>query len=360
VALIRGSLHLHQYRGWPASVALAAGALATAAIVALYGIWLVRRVTGRLHVRAVVRWFAVPVVTFYAIYGLVYVSSANLKHERLRAYYATLHPLLRVALATVILADEELVLTDLERRPEDYRAMGLAVNPASLHARQPDGWAHAVDLRTVGRSAVRNRLVQWYFEGMGFATLRHVGRGSPASRSATRGPGPLPGRRPRWPAVSRGALVIVIRGGGDLRQSCLDLRLRQPASRHHDARAALEVGHVHQRVRVEQDQVGPPAGRHRAEVVPRAVEVRHVAGPGREDLERRQSGRRHDARLAVDAEARHAEQLRRIGARESHAPRFALGHGGDLGPGRCVGLLVRMFPRSHQLSTHWWYRNRQR
>ena len=26
-----------------------------------------------------------------------------------------------------------------------------------------------------GRSAVRNRLVQWYFAGMGFATLRHVG-----------------------------------------------------------------------------------------------------------------------------------------------------------------------------------------
>jgi hypothetical protein len=175
VALVRGSLHLHQHRGWPASVALAAGAVATAAIVALYGIWLVRRVTGRLHVRAVVRWFAVPVVTFYAVYALVYVSSANLKHERLRSYYATLHPLLRVALATVILVDGDLVLTDLERRPEDYRRMGLSDNPATLHARQPDGWVHAVDLRTQGRWAVRNLLVQWYFEGMGFATLRHVG-----------------------------------------------------------------------------------------------------------------------------------------------------------------------------------------
>ena len=175
VALVRGSLHLHQYRGWPASVALVAGALATAAIVALYGTWLMRRVTGRLHVRGVVRWFAVPVVTFYAVYALLYVSSANLKEERLRAYYGTLHPLLRVALATVILADGDLVLTDLERRREDYRAMGLTENPATLHARQPDGWVHAVDLRTAGRSAVRNRLVQWYFEGMGFATLRHVG-----------------------------------------------------------------------------------------------------------------------------------------------------------------------------------------
>ena len=175
VALVRGSLHLHQHRDWPASVALVAGAAATAAIVALYGIWLVRRVTGRLHVRAVVRWIAVPVVAFYAGFALVYVSSANLKHERLRAYYATLHPLLRVALATVILADGDLVLTDLERRPEDYAAMGLAVNPATLHSRQPDGWVHAVDLRTADRSAVRNRLVQWYFAGMGFATQRHVG-----------------------------------------------------------------------------------------------------------------------------------------------------------------------------------------
>lgn len=175
VALIRGSLHLHQQRGWPASVALVAGAAATAAILALYGIWLARRVTGRLHAQAVVRWFAVPVVTFYALYAMVYVSSANLKHERLRAYYATLHPLLRVALATVILADGDLVMTDLERRPEDYAAMGLAVNPATLHYRQPDGWVHAVDLRTTGRSAIRNWLVEWYFRGMGFATLRHVG-----------------------------------------------------------------------------------------------------------------------------------------------------------------------------------------
>jgi len=44
-----------------------------------------------------------------------------------------------------------------------------------LHARQRDGWAHAVDLRTIGRSAIVNLLVEWYFRAMGFRTLRHVG-----------------------------------------------------------------------------------------------------------------------------------------------------------------------------------------
>lgn len=174
-ALIRGSLFLHQYRGWPAGLALAAGVAATVAIVTLYATWLVRRVTGRLRPRAVLQWFALPAVTFYALFALVYVSSANLKDDQLRATYRSLHPLLRVALATAILGDRELILTDLERQPEDYAAMGLAANPASLHYPQPDGWVHAVDLRTIGRSGIRNAALGGYFRIMGFATRRHVG-----------------------------------------------------------------------------------------------------------------------------------------------------------------------------------------
>jgi len=174
-ALIRGSVFLHQHRGWPTGVALAAGVAATAAIVTLYGTWLVRRVTGRLRPRAVLQWFALPAVTFHALFALVYVSSANLKDDRLRATYRSLHPLLRVALATAIVADRDLILTDFERRAEDYAAMGLAGNPGSLHYRQPDGWVHAVDLRTSGRGAVRNAALAGYFQLMGFATRRHVG-----------------------------------------------------------------------------------------------------------------------------------------------------------------------------------------
>jgi hypothetical protein len=92
-----------------------------------------------------------------------------------RGYYASLHPVLRLALSTAMLADRDLVITDLARRPEDYPAMGLAANDGSLHYVQRDGWAHAADLRTAGRSEIASRLLQLYFWSMGFATLRHVG-----------------------------------------------------------------------------------------------------------------------------------------------------------------------------------------
>ena len=53
--------------------------------------------------------------------------------------------------------------------------MGLAVNPASMHYEQSDGYVHAVDLRTVGRGWWRNWGVEGYFRAMGFGTLRHRG-----------------------------------------------------------------------------------------------------------------------------------------------------------------------------------------
>jgi hypothetical protein len=109
------------------------------------------------------------------VYALVYLSSANAKSERVRAYYASLHPLLRVGLSTLIVLDREAVITDLARRSEDYRAMGLPPNDGSLHLVQQDGYAHAADLRTAGRGFLRSRLVQLYMWGLGFTTLRHTG-----------------------------------------------------------------------------------------------------------------------------------------------------------------------------------------
>ena len=111
----------------------------------------------------------------YCGYALIYLSSGNAKSDRVRAYYTSLHPLLRVALSTWILVDRDLLITDLTRRPADYPAMGLPVSDGSLHYVQRDGYAHAVDLRTEGRSGVKNRVVQAYFWSMGFATLRHLG-----------------------------------------------------------------------------------------------------------------------------------------------------------------------------------------
>ena len=177
IALVKVAVLLYQHEGWPTAFALAGGVACTAAVVTAYGTWAWHRLSGRVRLGLIARRFAFPLVVAYCGYALIYLSSANAKSERVRAYYASLHPLLRVALSTLILVDRDAVITDLARRPEDYQAMGLPPNDGSLHYVQRDGYAHAADLRTAGRSELKNRLVQAYFWSMGFATLRHVGTG---------------------------------------------------------------------------------------------------------------------------------------------------------------------------------------
>jgi len=145
------------------------------AVVTAYGAWLWHRFTGQVRLALVARRVALPFVAAYCVYALVYLSSANAKSDRVRAYYASLHPLLRVGLSTLIVFDRDAMITDLARRPEDYRTMGLPQNDASLHLVQPDGYSHAADLRTTGRGFLRNRLVQLYLWGLGFDTRRHTG-----------------------------------------------------------------------------------------------------------------------------------------------------------------------------------------
>jgi hypothetical protein len=82
---------------------------------------------------------------------------------------------MRLALSTLILIDRDILITDMGRVPEDYTTMGLPTNTRTRHYQQPDGWVHAVDLRTSGRGWVKNRGVQLYFWAMGFDTRRHVG-----------------------------------------------------------------------------------------------------------------------------------------------------------------------------------------
>jgi hypothetical protein len=53
--------------------------------------------------------------------------------------------------------------------------MGLPEPEWSLHYRQEDGWVHAFDLRTNGRSGIRNWFTGTYFRALGFRVLRHVG-----------------------------------------------------------------------------------------------------------------------------------------------------------------------------------------
>jgi len=177
IALVKVAVFLHQHQGWPIAFALAGGVACTTAVVTAYGTWAWHRFTGRVRLALIARRFALPLVVAYCGYALIYLSSANAKSEQVRAYYVSLHPLLRVALSTLILVDRAAVITDLARRPEDYQAMGLPPDDGSLHYLQRDGYAHAADLRTAGRGLVKNRLIQLYFWSMGFGTLRHVGTG---------------------------------------------------------------------------------------------------------------------------------------------------------------------------------------
>jgi len=175
VVLVRGSVYLYSARHWPTGLALLAAGALTLGVVTAYGAWLSRRLTGRARLSLVAKWIALPLVLGYCGHALLFLAREHAKGDGVRAEYRAAHPLLRLALSTLMLGDHDLVLTDLSRVPADYPAMGLPVYDRTLHYRQADGWTHAVDLRTAGRGGVTNGLVQVYFWAMGFRTLRHVG-----------------------------------------------------------------------------------------------------------------------------------------------------------------------------------------
>lgn len=174
VLYVRTGVELYG-RGAPSWFAILASTLVTIGVVAGYAIWLSRRMSGDERVRSVARWIAVPLVAAWVGYSLLYLASSNVKSAEVRAHYTSLHPVLRAALSTIILVNPDLVITDMARQAADYTRMGLPINERTRHYRQPDGWVHAVDLRTIGRGEIENRAVQLYFWSMGFSTLRHVG-----------------------------------------------------------------------------------------------------------------------------------------------------------------------------------------
>ena len=171
---VRTSVYLHA-QGVSPWLSVATGAGLTMAIVAVYATWVTRRFTGKARARSLARWIALPVVAGWCAYSVVYLAKANAKTDAIRGYYSSVHPVLRAALGTAILVDPDIVLTDAIRVPADYGRMGLPVYDRTLHYRQKTGWVHAVDLRTIGRSPVKNAALQLYFSSMGFRTLRHVG-----------------------------------------------------------------------------------------------------------------------------------------------------------------------------------------
>jgi hypothetical protein len=179
--LVRGAVFIYQHGETSVWLALLVAAFLSAAVVTAYAVWLARKFVskkgkgGRALIIPLAQWVAVPLVVFYCTYSLVYLASVNAKSEPVRAYYRSLHPLLRLSLSTLILVDRDMLVTDTGRLPEDYARMGLPANSRTRHYVQADGWIHAVDLRTTGRGAIKNRGVQFYFWLMGFDTRRHVG-----------------------------------------------------------------------------------------------------------------------------------------------------------------------------------------
>jgi hypothetical protein len=175
VVLVRGALWGYEHIGLNPWLALTAAVLATALILLAYCVAIGWRLTGRLMVSRWMHRAAFGCVAAYAAYGVVYLAADHAKSDAVRSGYRSLHPLLRVAASTFVLLDRDAVLTDLARQPADYARMGLPVEEQSRHYTQPDGYVHALDVRTIGRPWWRNALATGYFRAMGFATLRHVG-----------------------------------------------------------------------------------------------------------------------------------------------------------------------------------------
>ena len=175
--LIRGGVLLYGWWGigtWPSLIASAAATLTLlAAYAGAAGKWL----GAKKQLRRLLARGAVGIGAAYVAYALIYVASANVKADDVRAEYRALHPLLRLGSSAIILVDPGSVITDGARTSEDYARMGLSPLERSMHYRQADGWVHALDLRTNGRSGLRNLAVHVAFRALGFDVLRHGGTG---------------------------------------------------------------------------------------------------------------------------------------------------------------------------------------
>lgn len=175
LVFVRSAVGLYSQGGLSPVLSVIGAGMITAVLLTIYAAWLSRRFRGRKRAESIMRWVGIPTLVAWATYSLLYIASANAKSSEVRREYRSLHPVLRIAVATAIMGDGDLVLTDSRRVAGDYARMGLRVNDRTKHYEQKNGWVHAVDLRTNGRSEIRNRLLQAYFSLMGFQTLRHVG-----------------------------------------------------------------------------------------------------------------------------------------------------------------------------------------
>jgi hypothetical protein len=177
--LVRGGIWLDVSHGWPPWLACLAAAGATTALLTGYASWVGVRVADRFRVRGRV-WRAAAAgsaasVVLFSGHSLIVLSELHAKGASELSEYGRLHPSLRLAIGSYRLVDDQVLVTDVARDRAEYTSLGLQAPRRSRHAEQQDGFVHAMDLRTIGRSGIRNALLKMYFAGMGFDTLRHVG-----------------------------------------------------------------------------------------------------------------------------------------------------------------------------------------
>ena len=176
--LIRGAVFLHYEKGLNSYISLTVSAAATAILLVIYFSVVYGRLTKRRSkIKYLRRRFAISffLVGVFVLYGLVYLSNANTKTTEISKEFYSLQPILRLGASTLFLFDKNAIITDASRMPEDYKRMGIKINGRSLHYAQQDGYAYALDLRTKGRTEIRNNILRIYFFLMGFETIRHVG-----------------------------------------------------------------------------------------------------------------------------------------------------------------------------------------
>jgi hypothetical protein len=176
--LIRGSAFIHNRHDLGPWISLGGGAIITAFVLFIYMTFIYARWTEKIgDVDNLKRrsLFALALVFLYCGYGLFFISTNNFKNPALKSEISDLHPILRMGVSTFIILDKDMIITDASRVPEDYRKMGLQTARNSLHYKQKDGYAYAVDLRTNNRHALRNWMMKVYFKLLGFNTLRHMG-----------------------------------------------------------------------------------------------------------------------------------------------------------------------------------------
>ncbi len=174
------AIFFHANYEWSPWIAVLGGAGVTALVLVIYLMYFQGKVKGRIDFSDKVKYkllIAVILVLGYSAHALFYFSDANAKSKNVQKEFTSLHPILRLSTSTILFLDKDLIMTDANRVPEDYKKMGLPSKKKSLHYQQSNGYVHALDIRTNGRSEARNFLLKTYFRLMGFNVLRHGGTG---------------------------------------------------------------------------------------------------------------------------------------------------------------------------------------